>query len=739
MANKIVIGEYTFEDDKLLSGKATFEHSMIGETLSVDTFTFGIVAESVDAFLDHNNEIFQTADEEPLVVSGYTSFDSVEYGTPVYYYQDNSLWGKFFINTIARTGKNTYSVECFSLIGLLANSRHYGGMYNGVLASTVIADILNGITYTLDASLATVTVRGYLPIASKRDNLQQILFVINAAVKIGADGSMQIVPMQQNSVSRIDGTRCYEGGSVEVGDTVDGVQLTEHNYFISQEQLTLFDDSITGTELITFSEPYHSLAITGGRLLESGVNYAKVAPPSGQSAAAITLTGKKYTHVTRVVSAGTTTVTGSENVKTVTGAYLANPEIADELCDRVFDYLSCNTRIKEAIVMGAERPADVVEIYNPYTEQYVEACMEKMNVTLSGTNKGECEFIVGFEPEGVVSGFQHYAMLTGNGTWSKSGNNMTLAQTSGNWVIDGQTVSGSRSLGNVSKFRMILVGGGGGGANGTAGSAGGDDTTTYEETWYKSGSSYNQRLINVNYQAGSGGQGGTGGSGGQAGKVFELSIVPENGDSGNITIGAGGSGGVSPTAGGNTTLSKGGISYSSANGKSYAYGYIEAKSGLTFAGTGVSGKNGGNGGSGTSNADESGGNGGDVSPYTGGRGSSYRAESGGDGYPYWNQQWYGAGGGGASGSANGSNATSSSTPNGGNGANGGNGTAGTNYGQGGGGGHGGGGGGGASHYHYYDWSRWGNGYERLSLGTGGTGGTAGTGANGKQGCLVIYY
>ena len=43
----------------------------------------------------------------------------------------------------------------------------------------------------------------------------------------------------------------------------------------------------------------HDLAITGTTILESGVNYAVLAP-----AAYCTLTGYKYSHTTRIVTAG---------------------------------------------------------------------------------------------------------------------------------------------------------------------------------------------------------------------------------------------------------------------------------------------------------------------------------------------------------------------------------------------------------------------------------------------------
>lgn len=725
--NSIIIGNYTFTDADLMSGNISMEHSVIGETLSADSLVFVVNSKHTGnhKLLTNSLQWYTTIANQGFVIAD-TSIESIPYATPVSYYIDENMVGQFFVSKIERTARDKFKFTCTSSIGLLITSNHLGGIYNGVSASTVIADILSGVTYTLDASLANASVRGYLPVATKRDNLQQVLFAIGGAVKINASGGLQIVPMSPTVTSEISSDRIYTGGSVETKKTYDGVQLTEHNYFVSQEVETLYDDSITGTELITFNEPHHSFTITGGTIQSSGANYCLVAPTG--SASAVVLTGKKYTHVQRIISVSDEN-SSSNNIMSVKDAYLANPEIAESLAERVWNYAKCNTYIKQNIVVGTERSGDIVKIMNPYTYESVEAVVTNMDIVMSKTNKASTKFLVGYTPEGVVSGFNYYTMITSNCSWYKSGNyvyvnGIALKDDNNNPV-------------EVNKIRIICVGGGGGGKDGTAGSAGGNDTTTFERTytWSSIGSGY--RVSNINPQPGSGGNGGSGGAGGQAGGVFELSLDVANGDTGNMVIGSGGLGGSTPTEGGSTTFSQNSSIYSSADGKKYSYGYVEPKSGLTFAGKGADGKTGGNGGAGSGTGNGTAG--GDVDTYTGGNGSNLENTSQGSGETWtWTyyHTYYGSGGGGASGTSNGGNAYRIT---GGNGANGGNGAVATNYGQGGGGGHGGGGGGGGSHDSYSAYQRAGDWDANVYLGNGGSGGSAGTGGNGKQGCIIIYY
>ena len=699
MAYYVKVGSVTLSMDVLLDVNVHLAHAMVGETLESDTLTLTyrekdrdppegfVTADTDDIMLDANSDEFWV--EAPYELTGLVP-SKLTHGTIIDCYSNDSLVGRYYFDSYKQTGKDKYTLYGLSVIGLLANQKHYGGMYQEVNLATIIADVLSGYQYTIDASIANNTITGYLPIASKRDNLQQILFAVGATISNNSQGILQVQPMSSVVVSTLDMSRCFLNGSVELGDPVTGLHLTEHNYFKSQEVDTLYDDGIYGTETIEFSEPYHSLSISGATIVSSGVNFAVI---SGNGSAV--LTGKKYTHVTRMVEASGS-VRG--NVKSVSNAYLANPSVAQSLADRVFAYLKNNVTVKQDIMFGQERAGDTVNVINPYTQQLVSSCIKSLDITLSSLQRASGAFVVGYTPQGAISGYQNYALLTEYGSWT---------------VPSG-----------ITKMRLILVGAGSGGSGGGRGTAGGNSNET---------------------TPGDGGAGGKAGTAGSGGKIFEITIDVAPGTVIAYRCGVGGAGGNGETSTQSTSDGTSGTAtnfgnYSSDNGRKYPYGYYESKTGLTLAVDGVAGYDGGAGGRGSDNPDVYadpvvyGQNGQAVGSYSGGQGGGPRVNVVSERYEV---QYAGGGGGGASYGANGGNAASISSKSsaGGNGATGAIGANATNYGQGGGAGNGGGGGGGGGVT--FTWNPFGT--SQFGIGYGGQPGDGSSGGKGADGCIIIYY
>lgn len=699
MSYLVKVGSVTLNQDVLLDVKLHLAHAMVGETLESDTLTLTyrekdpnpplgfVTADTEEVMLDANGAEFWV--KVPYVSTGLVP-NKLTHGTVIDCYSNDSLVGRYYFDSYKQTGKDKYTLYGMSVIGLLANQKHYGGMYLETPLSTVIADILSGYSYTIDASIVNNTITGYLPIASKRDNLQQVLFAVGATISNNAQGVLQIQPMSSIIVSTLDKSRCFLDGSVNLDDPVTGLHLTEHNYFKSQEVDTLYDDGIYGTETIEFSEPYHSLSISGATIVSSGVNFAVI---SGQGSAV--LTGKKYTHVTRMVEASGST---SGNIKNVDSAYLANPSVAQSLADRVFSYLKNNVTIKQDIMFEQERAGDIVRIINPYTQQLVDSCIKDLDITLSKLQRASGSFVVGYIPQGAISGYQNYALLTGSGSWT---------------VPSG-----------ITKMRLILVGAGSGGGGGKRGTAGGNSNEA---------------------KPGDGGTGGKAGVAGSGGKIFELTIDVAPGNVLTYRCGVGGAGGSGETATQSISDGKPGTAtnfgnYSSDSGRKYPYGYYESKTGLTLATDGAIGYNGGSGGRGSDDPDiyadpkVYGENGESVESFSGGRGGPPKRDTLSDRYHI---EYAGGGGGGAAYGANGGNAASltSKSSTGGNGATGAAGATASNYGQGGGAGNGGGGGGGGGVS--YTWNPLGT--SSFGVGYGGQPGDGSSGGKGVDGCIIIYY
>lgn len=684
----------TVYQDEIVSGSGGLDmsHAMVGETLSVDALTVSTIVEDkpvriVAADQDENGFIISDDDEILCIVDGVPVPEFVKNGVGELYFNEDLL-GAYYCEELKQAGPHEHIIRFLSGIRLLDRSDHPGGLYSGETAGEVIADIIGDIVpYTIDEDIAEIPIYNYLPYARRRSNLQFVLMAIGAAIKNNPDGSLRITQLSDTVTGIFDASRVFIGGTVKETTPVTAVQVTEHNYLPSEEEIILYDGSTIDIETIKFSEPIHDLDITGGTILSSGVNYCTF-----QGEGAVLLKGKRYNHVTRIITVGTPpTGIDSDVVKKVTNNTLLGPNNAVFVAEKLYDYLSVSKIIRQEVVLGSERPADVVQVLHPYTREMVEACIKSMKISFGKTeSRALCEFLVGYKPPGATVGFENYALLTGSGEWT---------------VPEG-----------VTKIRVIIVGAGGGGKKGGNGTAPSSRTTGLPAVV---------------------GQGGKGGEGGEGGLILEINLSVTPGQPFSYACGGGG---TSDNDGGVTSFG----GYSSSMGRRYPYGYSEPKTGLVLGRKGENGIDGRPGNNWQEVGDPIIFKG--VTYFCGNNGES--VQDGGASNP---GNAHGGGGGGAAVGNNGGSGTDGKWEyinmtggslgvydgywavhgNGGNGANATiDGDDAVTYGCGGGGGHGGGGGG----YAVGDLP---NLYD--IPGAVGTGGTGSKGGKGGDGCIIVYY
>lgn len=70
--------------------------------------------------------------------------EQLPYGTPIWYYSNNTLMGKFYLKRALRSGKFWVDITAVSAIGILDGQKHYGGIYTGQKFRDVAADIIGG-------------------------------------------------------------------------------------------------------------------------------------------------------------------------------------------------------------------------------------------------------------------------------------------------------------------------------------------------------------------------------------------------------------------------------------------------------------------------------------------------------------------------------------------------------------------------------------------------------------------
>lgn len=396
----VMIGPYQFDRDA-----------------SKDDMRLDYCSSFQEVALDESSLSFDTVSVEVCTKTIGTQLSALPNNTPIIVYRDGEIKARFVSSGVSRIGPVTYQLTGRSPMGALTGMVHAGGIYTGQTVEEVVKEICGNIPSLIKSVYAGVKLYGWLPYAdgkerSARDNLAQVLFAIGAYLRTDLNGFVRIEPLWDGTASLIDVDRSYTGGTVKYDAPISAVTVTEHQYVAGTEVKELFSGTAQNGDIITFSEPMHSLSATGFTILESGANYAKISAGTGA------LTGKAYIHNTRLITQPVT-AGAVENVKSVTDATLVSLVNSYAVAKRLADYYRCRETITNDIVSGHEKPGHVVSVYHPYDKKMVSACIQSLDTTMSATLKSSMEALVGFTPAQPESAeyFDERVVLTGSGEW----------------------------------------------------------------------------------------------------------------------------------------------------------------------------------------------------------------------------------------------------------------------------------------------------------------------------------
>ena len=415
--NKIRYLDHVFgEEDDIKKGNCYLVGTLLGDSLSINTLEFDV--ESDDSTL--------------------TQFKRND---PVIYEHNGKQIGIFYVQNIERIGATTYSFSAVSALGILAEGKHYGGIYTGQTVAEILPDICGTVPYEIKTNLTEIKLYGWLPIASPRDNLAQVLFAIGAMIKTDLGGVLRIESLWDGISGELTQNQMYEGPSVKYNSAVTQVVVTEHQYVEGGEETKLFEGTAQQGDIITFNSPMYELVADGFSILESGANYAKVSGGSG------TLKGRAYIHNTREVVRDVSEA-AEPNIKTVKDATLVSLVNSTAVAERLANYFQWTETIQAPIVYQGEVPGNRVATWHPYDKTGVTACLESADINLSNTLKADETLLVGFvPPKASAEYYDTMELIDEDTTWT---------------VPDG-----------VTSLRVVLIGGGSGGSGGASGEDGG--------------------------------------------------------------------------------------------------------------------------------------------------------------------------------------------------------------------------------------------------------------------------
>lgn len=570
--NELKIGNSIFTiktiyDEQIKAGSLTLAQTMIGDELSADEMEFTVISGEEDALFDSDLEKLKDSNNQFLLAAGSFGVEldltDTPYGTKISFLRkemDYSLpipaevevyIATMYITEVKQISKGMWNIKAQSAMGMLINQQHNGGIYIGETVKSVIDDIMSGvsgITYLIANSVKNEPVTGWLPVASCRDNLQQLCFSLGISIIKTGSGGLTFKYNEPSQPARsILNDEIYLGATRNSPSPVSSVTVYEHSYYpiTTAVRKTVFD-TVSGVaavdQKVIFENPIivSTLQTTGTLTYsEAGANYAIV---SGTG----TLTGVEYSHSYKVLTEvinDSTNVQGKEIV--YKDATLVNPLNSTNCLKRIAAYYSLAGENQVDFVAKAlphvDRPGDLVAYPDPYTSDMVSGLIKTMNVTISGIMKSQSTITSGWLPRYLGNTFSQVEEITSGITWTPD------------------------FTGDV---RIVLGSSGNGGDKGEDGENG-------------------QRGNIFNPAFGKAGKSGIGGDGGAPGKVnvIETSVVA--GTAYNISLGAPGTAGTtgSETGGvGNpTTITINGTTYSSEDGSVPENGFSDALTGKLYS------------------------------------------------------------------------------------------------------------------------------------------------------------
>lgn len=374
-------------DGVLLEGSFYNETSLLEDELSIDTMKIRV--RSINTSYPLHNFI---------------------YGSQVTFYKDDVLYGKYYLVSVERQTKNEYILNVQSSIGLLDDTMHYGGIYSGEYASAIIKDIIGEkISYTEHNIFSKIKVYGWLPVATRRENLKQLLFAVGGCVK-KKGGDVYFTTLTVDAPKAIPENKVFDTGKITYDSPASRIEVVEHQFSkvdsVSSEEVysgeivgssfvTPKGYSVSDAALVTWDKPYHSLTFSNCTLLndEMGVNYAVVS-----SSGSATISGKPYIHSKMIVSRDKENYNGKEKVAKVENATLVTLANSNSVAEKVMAYYDSPCTLSGAIVMDGEKPLDNITMPNQFEEENT-GMIKSIEGTLGKQiTKGELELRIGYNP-----------------------------------------------------------------------------------------------------------------------------------------------------------------------------------------------------------------------------------------------------------------------------------------------------------------------------------------------------
>ena len=433
MADKIIVGSLT---DPLYEFEASFidhekkplqlvlSNALSGDELAIDQMLPRVYSDAYIRvrFVPSGSTGLVTSDGKQFVVlTGPDFFDKLPYATPIWYYSNGVLMGKFYSKHVVRTGTTAFDLYAMSPIGVLEGQTHTGGVYQAKNWASVANEIIGGaVPFTVDDAVASIPVFGWLPKASRRDNLHELLFSYGVMAAKDENGDLLFRFPDTETVKEVPDSRIFFGGNLDYQTPATRVDVTEHAFLQlpTDAPVTLFDNTdgsgVTDHTTIDFREaPIYGLEVSGSLVIhESSVNHAVL---SGTGV----LTGRKYTHTTKVISLDSGS-TGENRTVSISGRTLISVANSQNVARRLLSFYGSSRTISADLLVSDEKPGDLLAFNDPFGDRST-AFLSSMDASSTSFLRAACQLITNYTPAWGGNNYSRVIVLTGTGTWTYTG------------------------------------------------------------------------------------------------------------------------------------------------------------------------------------------------------------------------------------------------------------------------------------------------------------------------------
>ena len=257
---QMTIGEVThyFENEDVITATLVEQSHPISLEVPVSVVEFKVYTE------DPAFSMF-SAETQNLLVERF----------PVMLYEkvddDQIFLGKFYLAEWENVGQNVFEFTAQSILGVMGETPFDGIYYE---TAETVEDILSAllvpidVDYSLDASIASVELQGWIPPSDYREAVQQICFAAGAYLKTTGSSQLLIGPIilpdttfWNYDVPADDKTSKQ---SVKLKKVVTGLELQSHNYEDSGELVDIYEQTLpAGSYKIIFDQPYYDIVVSG--------------------------------------------------------------------------------------------------------------------------------------------------------------------------------------------------------------------------------------------------------------------------------------------------------------------------------------------------------------------------------------------------------------------------------------------------------------------------------------------